>query len=1236
VDVAKLLKLAVKRGVLADREAAALTARFKDEKKPEKALREAGAIPEEKLRQLLREMRSGIKTGEQRAFERYEDQLLARALTEARLAPKTKIYDALVESDRAQNGGEDTRLADALVAAGLVDEEAAEVAVEQFHATVGICTACFARTKVVAKARCPSCGAPIGRSARPAKKPSERTAGEKRRGNRARKKLAKESARAAALVVQSTEEPIPAPDRKPIIIMGAVAAALVLAVGIFLGTRAGPEPRPPETAPPPPPPPPTAPVEAPLPPPPPKPADAPKPPARRLGNVVDEAVAKAKPLMDAGRYADARAILKPLTQDPDPDVVQAVAPVLEQLDKLEKLGREAGDRLSALDASPDGPHHEEALVALAAWWRKHIDDRGLAPMVRVTARLTDERKARFAANKARGTERLAKAKAALAEGGPKPAAADDASDWPARLALAKAATTKKPLTVDVTDAAGKKATWKALIVTKLDASGFTIESSSRKLTAKWVDRPDLAVEILGLSRHLEGADRIADLTVDARIAWDLGNGEAARALWEERARLVPGAAVPDLAAISAAKPYQAKVDEIEKGARLRLGFGFDREEQLADWRGAEQITKLRAAGGGVLEVMFKYAELKRPFELDAGPVDVDAELDARGSSPFVGFDLEADDRSRTIVDVSWQNFEKVYVATLHLDPPREEDPKLAGLRNLVQPKWETLGELPLGRKLGAQGFDPIRITLHAKPGSAPEVLVNGKPVALAKAPVVGSVVRATPRLGALVGGGSFRNVTFVAPARRGWLRKLDEEYQRVLKTELAKGHGGGPKAKARLDAARSSADDPLELAGIPEVALDALRRGREAAEKGDDKGARAAFDLAASAAAPFPAALLERARLEAQKNIYNALDDLEQVLVCMESCPEALGQKAVLEIVLGDTERGTADLNAALEARPDLSLAYKARGAAAFARRRPEVAGDASDAAADLELASALAPEDVQLAKDARAARKLVEGPWPGKKTTRRTTDHYVILTDVDAKTLEAVTKTIEDAWKTFAAEFPTEGDWRRAELVVFDTRSDFIDWADVLSFPMGPTSSGFFNPFYDQLVLYENELDRKLEDTRETTVHEGFHQYAHRVLPPLPNWLDEGLAMTFGNATRKDGGVDPNADAIRKCLGEGALVLRDRRGAQREWRAFINASYEEFHDLAHAEANRRMNYARAWITASILREKSGPLRKVLPYMLAHLRKERPEKVLADAFSDEAIDALDRAFRAKAQGLLGR
>ncbi len=970
---------------------------------------------------------------------------------------------------------------------------------------------------------------------------------------------------------------------------------------------------------------------------PPRPADAPRPPAPKQGNNFDEAVAKARPLVEAGRYADARAIWKPLAIDADPDVARAAAAEIERIDKLDGLGREATEKLSALDAAPEGPKREEALVTLAAWWRRHLDERGLAPMVRVTGRLTDERTARLASAKARGTDRLAKAKAALAAGGPKPAAApEDDTDWAARLALAKAATTKKPLTVDVTDAAGKKATWKALVVTKLDATGFAAENPARKLAVKWTERPDLALDLLALSRRPEGPDRVADLTVDARIAWETGNAEAARSLWEERARLVPGAAVPDLAAISAAKPYQARLDEVEKGARLRLAFGFDRNG-VADWRAADTATKLRALDGGVLEVMFKYAELQRPVELDAGQVDVDAELDGRGSSPFVGIDLEADDRSRTLLDVSWQNFEKIYVGTLHLDPPKEEDPKLAGIRNLVPPKWEPLGELPLKRKVGAAGFDPIRITLHARPGSAPEVLVNGKAVPLAKAPVLGALVRATPRLGALVGGGSFRSVSFVAPPRRGWLRKLDEEYRRVLKTELAKGRAGGPRAKARLDAASSSADDSIELAGIPEIALDALRRGREALEKGDEKAAREALDLSASAAAPFPAALLERARLEAQTDRYRALDDLEQVLVCIPGCPEALAQRAVVEISLGDQEHGNADLNAALVARPDLSLAYKARGAAAFAKRRPEVAGDASDAAADLELASALAPEDAQLAKDARAARKLVEGPWPGRLTTRRTTDHYVILTDVDAKTLEAVTKTIEDAWRTFADEFPTKGDWRRAELVVFDVRSDFIDWADVLSFPMGPTSSGFFNPFYDQLVLYENELDRKLEDTRETTVHEGFHQYAHRVLPPLPNWLDEGLAMTFGNATRKDGGADQNADGLRKCLGEGTLVLRDPRATRREWRTFFGASYEEFHDLAHAEAARRTNYARAWITASVLRERSGSLRRVLPFIFAQLEKrERPEKVLADAFSDEAIDALDSAFRAKAQRLLGR
>jgi tetratricopeptide (TPR) repeat protein len=1263
MDGAKLVRLAAKRGALPEDQVAKwLGVLAPGASRPERALVDAGALTDLALRPLLREIRSGLPPGTPHALERVEDRLLAKIVEETKLAPRSSIEAVLASLEAGAASG---RLLDGLAAASLIDEEAAEVALESFRASVLLCPECFARydrARVEGpRVRCASCRnefglePPAAAPPAPAKRPpSGEKPRPKRRSPGERKKLLAASRQAAALLGRQGSEPAVATARLPAAsarTFGLVAGGFVLVsvlVGVALAVAfTGSPPSPAVEAP--------GPPTPALPPPggggqaPPTPALPPSggggqaPPTPALppsggggqapptavpasgggGQAAFDAVrAHAKSLVAQGYYRDARQLFEGLLTSTDEDVPAAARAEIEAIAKLEALDAGAGKLTAAVDAAKDD-RREDAVVALAAWWRAHLDDRGLAPVARVTERLAAERRKRFAREATAAAGRLEAAKAAIAARRASPAAAPDA--WSERLALARAASAKKPFTVEVKDPKGKPATWKGLVVTRLDGRGFALASPARKLESTFAERPALALEILALARRPSGEERARDVLDDAKTALELDYQAVASALFEEHAVLVPGTGVPDLAAVRASRPFVAAIDPASpsesRGERLR--FRLDHESGVRDFVSSRASDPARlSTGDGALVVEGGagggFAVLARRLEVEAGPIELEGELDPAETAPFLGFELEAEDRSHLVVDVSVEHGQTLHVATLSAAPP-------GGTPRADPDPWQDLARQDLAPRTSR-----MAIRLRASPGGSLEVFANGARVALTGAPSIPKTINATPRLGKLGGRtATLRKITLVASLRASWLARLQDEHERVLATELAKAEP--PRASGSpLSCVRPSSEDPVELAGIPPGALAAYADARAALAKNDTKGARAALDVAVQVGAPFPAALILRARLDSRWNATRTLEDLDQTLAFMPGCPEALALRAEAWATLGYPEKASADLEAALAARSDLALAYRARGAIAFARRNPEIPGDARDAAADMELAAALSPDDASLAREARAASKLVLGPWAEGKEKRTITEHFVLRTDTEPKVAGTVAAALEEAWQVFARSFPPPATWRRAEVVVFSARPDYLDWARAFDFDMGATSAGFYDPEHDSLIFYEAAWDRTLDWARCVTVHEAFHQYARRSLPPLPNWLNEGLAESFG--------IEASGGKPREHGAYLAKFVAEPMGkpAREAWRAFLNGSYEAFHDKEHGEKARGENYARAWLLASILREKGGPFAAILPAILERARGGViTPSVIGEIFDRATVDALDKEFRVRARAALG-
>ena len=444
------------------------------------------------------------------------------------------------------------------------------------------------------------------------------------------------------------------------------------------------------------------------------------------------------------------------------------------------------------------------------------------------------------------------------------------------------------------------------------------------------------------------------------------------------------------------------------------------------------------------------------------------------------------------------------------------------------------------------------------------------------------------------------------PVRDAWLRKLDDEQAHVLASELAKVLGA-PPAREKLAPAPPTLDDTLARAGLHADSVAALESARAALDEDEALARDTAREIGARTPGS-PAALLVLAAAGIDDDPEDALRAVERVLRVLPGHVEALGLRALAELRLGRLEQAGRDATAALASRADAPVASYVRGRLATLE---------GASARELDLAAVLASGDRALERRISRARKAAGGPWTLERTKRRVTPHYVVLTDTDDETADTVASVVEDAHARFERSFGRARAPRRGSVLVFDTQAAFKEWADQVMPGSGDHTGGFYDPFHDQLCVYQPPHDPGSAWTRCVTVHEAFHEYAFHAIGGVPVWLNEGLAESFGIEVAYGGRAGIRAYGIETCLAKH----RDRK----DWRHFFRISYGEFHatGVRGGQKDEHANYARAFLTARLLREGKGPLESVLDRLVAAIRDgAEPDAILTDA----VVDALEKGF----------
>jgi hypothetical protein len=173
-------------------------------------------------------------------------------------------------------------------------------------------------------------------------------------------------------------------------------------------------------------------------------------------------------------------------------------------------------------------------------------------------------------------------------------------------------------------------------------------------------------------------------------------------------------------------------------------------------------------------------------------------------------------------------------------------------------------------------------------------------------------------------------------------------------------------------------------------------------------------------------------------------------------------------------------------------------------------------------------------------------------------TKHYIVKTDIAEHVPKNVGEAMEQLYAAYAGIFDvTPGQSQnKTELILFDRKEDFFNYAKQLKAEPRKDSLGFFRASSagpDQIVTFKRRTGEF--HTLSVLYHEATHQFVRMVVPhrKIPLWLNEGLAVYFENSEFRGGklrtGIIPRSRLKllqhglrgRKCVPLKDLMKRER-----------------------------------------------------------------------------------------------
>jgi tetratricopeptide (TPR) repeat protein len=220
------------------------------------------------------------------------------------------------------------------------------------------------------------------------------------------------------------------------------------------------------------------------------------------------------------------------------------------------------------------------------------------------------------------------------------------------------------------------------------------------------------------------------------------------------------------------------------------------------------------------------------------------------------------------------------------------------------------------------------------------------------------------------------------------------------------------------------------------------------------------------------------------------------------------------------------------------------------------------------------------------AARAADTGAIDAAPWHRITTEHFVFLGDVPARTLRALAVDLEALESLLGALNPDQSVRSpRAQVIVFADDSTFARHAPITAAARPARVSGFFlsHPHGDFVVVSAAAEP----EVRRVLYHEALHRFVRHHLPEAPLWLNEGLAEFYSTLDVERGAAWIGRQVVehvlrlqrapRRPLSELLEVEGDAHSIEESVpdSAFYAESWALVHHLLTAEEGGRAALAR-------------------------------------------------------------
>jgi tetratricopeptide (TPR) repeat protein len=467
---------------------------------------------------------------------------------------------------------------------------------------------------------------------------------------------------------------------------------------------------------------------------------------------------------------------------------------------------------------------------------------------------------------------------------------------------------------------------------------------------------------------------------------------------------------------------------------------------------------------------------------------------------------------------------------------------------------------------------------------------------------------------------AFRDAVVSGNVNPQWMRKKTADFRELLHSELARErrvtlkegqkYSIGLSVDGKVDSAAQEEYDRLHV-----LLIRALKSNEEADEAPcRDAAIRMTRNHPGVAVGWYWRGVTE----EWSASPREALKSFEQALQRQADFPEALCAKARLLIMAGETKTSRTLVEKALALKPDLGEGHLLLGRLDYEAGKP--------AMESVALSRRLAPEDLHLQIRAQELLNVLRGPlWP--KVNKAETAHYTLRSDLPTGRCRELVDHLEAMRGIYEETLGLpSGESRRSDLLVYNAPEGFYQYMDTTSGGRSESVLGYFDPWYGQMVLYE---DQEPDETLRVIAHEGFHQYLHGVLMSAPTWFNEGMAEYVGAAKIERGRV---VEKVR--LQEGRL-LDLKLGLKYGWQpdSFSRIMVESRSSFYGEKAS--FKYAQAWSMVHFFMnaEKGRWKDRMTAYAKRLYAGDNAEEAYASVFAKENIPELESAWLSYVKGL---